>query len=544
MFTRFGAAGVMLAVGTLTSAATAQLDITTIARNGDAAFSLGGEWTNAVFRFDVNDAGRVAFVGLSSIPDADGVASDGVFTFDPASGLSLLIRDDTAATPDANYAGFVGAQIAADGTVLFGGRLRNTTPGGPIDAFNSEFLASSSAGIVAREGNPSEGGTAFPTTDGDVYLTNNATGSSVFSEVFLDGSGGFVFRPGFSTNAFLTSDGTSVRGDDNYWRQTAAGDTTLAVDPRETVLPGDLRVGFNPTVTDINDAGQIVFGTRVLNADGSSPTSTSDSGIYIQQPDGTITEVVRATGGTALDSIDNLESSFARLDDAGNAFFTAQRRVNLDNRGLYTNAGGFRQIARLGGLVVVNDGEGNSEVVEITEFHDPTGFAVGGPGEVAFRVRARQNSFPNDERNAILHWSNGTLVERVTETDEVLGLPDGLSIDLDPTLSTADTGMAFNSLGTLGFLAQIGVSDKALIASLEDGTNIFIAGEGLLFPFSDTEDKVLTQITHWGIDDTNRITLSALFADNTAGLYSIVIPAPGVATLALLAPAAMRRRRR
>jgi len=532
-------------MGLIAPAALAQVAVTTIARDGQSAFGLGGDWANTSFRFDVNASGQVSFIGLSSIADADGVASDGVFVFDPSSGLSLIVRDDTAAAPGASYAGFLSTQIAADGTVFYQGFLRNAG-GSAVNNFNNEFLANSAAGIVAREGSPSDGGTTLPTPDGDVYLAENVTLNNTWDDVFIDGSGGFVFSPGANTDAFRASDDTQVFGlSGNYWRQLAGGSATLALDLSDTPLPGNLRLGFSTNVTDMNDAGQLVFGARVLNADGTAPGSTSDSAIYIQNADGTFTEVVRATGSTAADSIDNLEGAVARLDAAGNAFFTAQRRVNQDNRGLYTNIGGFTRIARLGAAIAISDGMGGTDFAEIVEFHDPLDFAVGRDGEVAFRARAQEIGFPNAERNAIFRWDNGAITEVFTEGDDVLGLPGGFSVDLDIAENgVLGDGMQLNGVGTLAFIAELGISDDALIVSLEEGDNILVAGEGLLFAFSQTEDKLLSDILSWGLDDANRITLNARFVDGTVGLYSIAVPAPGTAAVALVVPLALLRRRR
>lgn len=514
------------------SASAESLSIQPIALSGQSLPDLPGEaidlqnWT-----FDVNPSGRIVFLGVTDETDSGGAARDGVFAFGPGDTLPTLIQadDETAPETTAVYSGFTTVRSASNGQILYAGLLKPET--GVIDGFNNEFLAIDEEGtkrIFAREGAPPDGD-VYPSPYGDIYFSENVTANRLYQIITIDADANVAFQPGSNTSAFKVTDDSEVFSVANVWTISNQGATGLAFHRQETELPGGLRLLAFPNTRFVqNDAGQIGFGAAIENADGSSLPDSSDTALYVRNADGTFVEKLRETGASTLDRVTNLQSALVKLDDAGELFFYTQRASFNDNFGVYTTAveTDFERVARLGALFSYTLDGGNTEVVKPVSFpRGGLGFDVGTAGTAAVLLEVEQNDFPNAQRESVLVYENGQRFERFTPGDLVIGLDPGDTVDL----GTADSlrAIEMNRNGWIAFTADIrrasGLRDTALLLSSPEGETFLIAVEDQLFDFDGQGEKILREIRDWRLDDTDAITLSALFLDNSSGLFRLTV---------------------
>jgi hypothetical protein len=513
-----------------------------IALSGESLPDLPGEAIGLQdWRFDVSAAGRVVFVGISDATDSGGAARDGIFSFIPgAAPPTTLIQADDEPAPDTGsvYSGFTFVRSASNGQALFGGLLK--LEGEVVGGLNNEFLAiheGGTTGIFAREGAPSDGGDLYPSPTGDIYFSENVTANRLYQTVTIDADANVAFQPGSNTSAFNAGDDSDyIPGVAHVWTVNNQGNTGLAFHRRATELPGGVRLrAFSNTRFVQNDAGQIAFGAVIENADGSLLPNSSDSALYVRDPDGSFVEKLRETGAPTFDRVTDLQSALVKIDDAGELFFLAQRDSFNDNLGFYTTAvdSGFSRIARLGTLLVYNLAGGGTEVVIATGFpRGGLGFDVGAAGSAAVIVEVEQNEFPSAERDSVLVYENGQAFERFTPGDLVIGLEPGETVELGTASSLRAIEM--NRNGWVAFTADIrfdsGLRDPALLLSSPEGETFVIAIEGQLFDFDSQSDHILTQIEDWRLDDSNTITLSGRFLDGSSGLFSVTVRRDGLFT--------------
>jgi hypothetical protein len=517
------------------SAQAAAGNIQPIALSGETLPGLSGNAIDSQnWTFDVNAAGRVVFIAITDATDSGGAARDGVFAFTPgdAPPPTLIQADDEPASgTGATYSGFTFARSAGNGQTLFGGLLK--LEGSVVTGFNNEFLAiedGEGTNILAREGAPADGGNLFPSPSGDIYFSENVTLNRLYQTVTMDANANVAFQPGSNTSAFNAGDDSPyLPGVAHVWTVSNQGDTGLAFHRQATALPGGLRLrAFTNTRFVQNDAGQLAFGAVIEGADGSSLPGTSDSALYVRDANGIFVEKLRETGAPTFDRVNNLQSAFVKIDDAGELFFYSQRDSFNDGFGVYTTAvdDGFDRIARLGALFVYNLSGGGSEVVAATDFpRGGLGFDVGAAGTAAVIVEVQQNDFPSAVRESLLVYENGQAFERFKPGNLVIGLEPGDTVELGTASSLRAIEM--NRNGWIAFSADVlldsGFRETALFVSSSEGETFVIAVEDQLFDFDGQGNRILTQIQDWRLDDTNTVTMSGRFLDGSSGLFSVTV---------------------
>lgn len=504
--------------------------ITPIVVSGDSAPGMGG----AVFSseigtsldFEVNDSGAVAILGVTDQTDSSGSARDGIFKYEPGGVLTAVqLDDDNLPGSDATYNGFYGVKIANSGQIIFGGFLNlDPTISDVVNGLNNEVLLRNTAGtteLLAREGNPSSNGTLFPTIDaGDVYVTENVSTSRLFYNISVDGSGGVSFQFSSTTDAFRNSDG-SVYHAPNSALFTIAGNgvITQSLNAADTILPGNLISGvFSVLRYSQNTAGQLAFGLSLANADTTLLPDSTNSGIYVRDPDGTFTQVVREQSGSSRDQIDRLQVATVGIAENGEVFYLAQRDVAGDGtRGLYTNSvegEDFTRIARIGLPFLLDDGT----VQEIDGFIGASsGFDVSND-TVSFLINAGDVS----QSDALINWTNGTYVRRFMEGDDVRGLLDASGVDLNRPVTTGDAPrIRVNDNGWTGFLARaVQPNETGLFSVSPTGYTRLLVREGQTFSVNGVDYGIVFDLLDFEIDGSNRMIVSLRFDDGSNGVFS------------------------
>lgn len=512
--------------------------ITPIVVSGDLAPGIGG---GAVFSgevgtqltFDVNQAGTVAILGVTDQIDSSGSRRDGIFSYSPSAGLGLIQADDTTLpSSDASYNGFFSVSIDNTGQIIFGGIL-NQQSGSPVtelvDGFNNEVLLRNTAGttaLMAREGDPARGGTEFPTLDaGDIYFTENVQGNRLFASLRPDGNGGITFKPGSNTDAFKVLDDSFYPAGGALWTITGLGQKVQSLKAGETLLPGNVEPkAFGSLDYGSNQSAQLAFGVSLQNADGTALPTSTDTGIYLRNSDGSYREVVREAGGSARDFIYNLNSARPLLTDNGEVFYYALRGVSGPaNRGIYTDSldgSDFTRVSRSEQTLLLDDGS----LFDVTGFiGGANSFDVGANDSVAFLV----NSGTLDQEDALLVWSNdGTDVStRVffQEGDPVRGLPDASGVELDPGSLDSAPRLAFSRQYWAAFQASdeadINNRKSLLLASSPSGYTRVIAREGQQFAVDGIDYGVITEILDFKMASAAEMVISLRFDED--GIFGL-----------------------
>jgi len=511
--------------------------ITPIVVSGDPAPGMGG---GAVFSdevgtqlsFDTNQSGTVAILGATDQTDSSGALRDGIFSYSPGTGLSLIQADDnTLPSSDASYNGFFSVLIDNTGQIVFGGILNSQVGGSvsdEVNGLNNEVLLRSTAGttaVMAREGEPGRNGTEFPTLDaGNIYFTDNTQGNRIFASLRSDGNGGVTFKPGSNTDAFNVSDDSFYPAGGALWTITGVGQKFQSLKAQETLLPDNVEPKvFGSLDFDSNLASQLTFGLTLQNADGTDLPQSTDSGIYVRNADGSYREVVREAGGSSRDFIFNLNSAAVRLTDNGEVFYYARRDVGgTANRGLYTDSvdnSDFTRVARRDQTLLLNDGS----TLEVSDFiGGNASFDVGADDSVAFLV----NSGNLDQEDALLVWTNdgtdATTRLFYQEGEPVRGLLDASAVELDPGSLDSAPRLAFST----GYWAAFQASDEAgstdrslLLASSPSGYTRVIAREGQRFAVDGVDYGVVTEILDFKMASASEMVISLRFDED--GLFGL-----------------------
>ncbi|WP_028671718.1 choice-of-anchor tandem repeat NxxGxxAF-containing protein [Saccharospirillum impatiens] len=500
--------------------------ITPIAFSGDTAPGMGGAVFSSdfgtSFDFDVNDQGVVALLGVTNQTDSSGSARDGVFTYESGSGLTLVQADDaTLPESDASYNGFYDVWIANSGSILFGGLLNlDNTLTDDVDGFNNEVLLRNTSGttaLLAREGEPARNGTTFPTLDAgaSVYFSENITTNRVFTNISINASGGISFQLGSNTDAFR-SDDDSTFTDPTIWSIKEDGTKLQSLSANQTELPGSLDIASFSAFKQYsqNAAGQLAYGLALA-----SLPNTTNSGVYVRDTDGSITEAAREAGGSASDYIDRLQAATVKITDNGEIFYFTQRNVaGVGNRGLYTNATGTTntRIARIGLPFLLENGT----TQEITGFIGGGRSFSASDDAAAFLV----NAGLTDTEDALIVWQNGSAKRRFQEGDPVRALLDSSTVDLD-LVSVPGTGprIEMNDSGWIGFQGLTALGTEALFASSPNGYTRLIVREGQPFSVDGTAYGTVMEVLDFQIDNAATLTVGLRFVGGTNGIFSFTL---------------------
>lgn len=504
--------------------------ITPIVVSGDSLPGIGlaafSDTIGRSFIMDVNDQGIVVFRGFFDEADDSGttIVRQGIFKYEPEGALTT-IKLDGSLLPGSNarFQEFYEPYVANSGQVLFGGMLAPSVED-DIDGLNNEVLVRNTSGttaLLAREGDPSRGGTLFPTLDaGAVYFTENFPANRVFNNLSIDGSGGITFQVGSQTSAFQSSD-DSIYGAElsSFWTIDGDGTKTQSLRHDQPLLPNNLapRIFSSETYSQ-NSSGQLAFGLGLANADGSLLPESTNSGIYVRDPDGTFTEVVREMGGSARDFIYRLESAIIKIAENGEVFYLASRDVaGTSTLGLYTNSvdgEAFTRVARKGTPFLLNDGT----VQEISDFLGSTSSFDIRNDTVAFLINAGNV----DQSDALIIWQDGTATRRFQEGEPVVGVTDSALIDLDLTTTLPAPRIKLNDNNWIGFLAKLEAQpdQSALLVSSPNGYSRLLVREDQRLAIDGTDYGTVREVLDFSIDNSNRLVASLRFADGRTGLFS------------------------
>ena len=500
--------------------------ITPIVVSGDAAPGMG----SAVFSsnigtaldFDVNGPGTIAIHGVTDQTDSGGSARDGIFKYESETGLTLVqADDDNLPSSDASYNGFYHVWISNNGSILFAGLLNlDNTLTDDVDGLNNEVLLRNTSGtteLLAREGEPGRGGTAFPTLDAgaSVYFSENITANRVFTNLSIDASGGITFQLGSNTDAFRVDDDSDFT-DPTIWTIKGDGTKRQSLSANQTELPGSLDIGVFSAFKQYsqNASGQLAYGLALNGV-----SASTNSGVYVRDTDGSHTEVAREAGGSASDYIDRLQTATVQITDNGEVFYFTQRDVaGAGNRGLYTNATGTSntRIARIGLPFLLEDGT----TQEITGFIGGGSSFSAADDTAAFLV----NAGSADTEDALIVWQDGTAKRRFQEGDAVRGLLDSSTVDLD-LVSVPGTGprIEVNNSGWIGFQGLTAFGTEALFVSSPNGYTRLIVREGQSFSVGDTDYGTVTEVLDFQIDQAANMIVGLRFVDGTNGIFSVTL---------------------
>lgn len=496
--------------------------ITPIVVSGDAAPGMG----SAVFSssigtaldFDVNGPGTIAIHGVTDQTDSSGSARDGVFKYEAGTGLTAVQLDDAnLPLSDASYNGFYEVWMANNGDIIFGGLLNlDGTLADDVDGFNNEVLLRNIDGtteLLAREGAPGRGGTTFPTLDtgASVYFTENITSNRVFTNASISGAGDFTFQLGSNTDAFRSND-DSAFSDPSIWTIQKDGTKLQALSANQTKLPGNLDLAVFSTFKQYsqNTSGQLAYGLAI-----SGVSNTVNSGVYTRDTDGTLTEVAREAGGSASDYIDRLQSATVKITDNGEVFYFTERNVaGTGTSGFYTNATGTNntRIARIGLPFLLED----------ATTQEVTGFIGGGNSFSAQNDTAAFliNAGIADSEDALIVWQNGIANRRFQEGDEVRGLLNSSTLNLD-LVSVPGSGprIQMNASGWIGFQALADLGDEALFVSSPNGYTRLIVRQGQPFSVDGTDYGTVMEVLDFHIDNALNLTLGIRFDSGSNGIF-------------------------
>jgi hypothetical protein len=532
--------------------------ISKIVVSGDSAPGLGGgalfsDALGTEIRFDVNSTGTVAIRGAADQTDSAGSLRDGIFKSTPGAALSLVQADDAQLpNSDATYNGFFDIGIADSGEIIFAGILNQRVVADPdlvsVNAFNSEVLLRNTSGVtslLAREGDPDNDGTLFPTLDsGPIYFADNAQGRRIFANITVNASGGLTFKPLSNPEAFLNSDDSPYGGPSSFWTFSGGGDLVQSLRAGETALPNNLVPNFFGGTLPFsqNPSGQLAFGLALRNADGTLPPGSSNSGIYVRNVDGSFSEAVRETGGSGRDNIDDLNTATVKIADNGEVFYLAPRDfAGSSNFGLYTNSvdnSDFTRIARKAQPIPLADGT----MQEVNDFIGGNGaFDVGPDDSLAFLVNAGDVS----QEDALLIWSNdgtSSTTEKVfQEADPVRGLLDASTVDLDAILDSTTTRLRLSRELWAVFVADYeddsALDGLVLLASSPSGYTRAIVREGQRFAVDGVDYGVVTEILDFEMASPAEMVMSLRFdrdgvfeigdpPDNKNGVFRVTLCSP------------------
>ncbi|MEP4546231.1 MAG: choice-of-anchor tandem repeat NxxGxxAF-containing protein [Saccharospirillum sp.] len=500
--------------------------ITPIVVSGDSAPDMGSAVFSSnigtAFDFDVNGPGTIAIHGVTDQTDSSGSARDGIFKYESGTGLTLVQPDDdNLPASDASYNGFYDVWIADNGHILFGGLLNlDNTLTDDVDGFNNEVLLRNTFGttaLMAREGEPGRGGTAFPTLDAgaSVYFSENITANRVFTNLSIDASGGITFQLGSNTDAFRTDDDSDFY-DSTIWTIKGDGTKLQSLSTSQTELPGNLDIGVFSAFKQYsqNASGQLAYGLAINGV----PTD-NNSGVYVRDTDGSHTEVAREAGGSVSDYIDRLQTATLQITDNGEVFYFTQRDVaGVGNRGLYTNATGTSntRIARIGLPFLLEDGT----TQEITGFIGGGSSFSAADNTAAFLV----NAGSVDTEDALIVWQDGTAKRRFQEGDAVRGLLDSSTVDLD-LVSVPGTGprIELNNNGWIGFQGLTAFGTEALFVSSPNGYTRLMVREGQSFSVGDIDYGTVMEVLDFQIDQAANMIVGLRFVDGTNGIFSVTL---------------------
>jgi hypothetical protein len=505
----------------------------------------------------INDAGVVAFRGTLNVagnPAGIWTSSGGVNSNQQVAGGARPGGGAYAATD-----GFNGVSINNAGNVAF--RL-NASSG----------IFASSGGVYSRAALVGDlatgaGGAAFSTIATGTPLFNSAGQVAYFAALATNAS---------STPPVVTT--TGVANNNALWIGTPASQS-LVLRQNDALLSldagGAVRVGALSTLTvSFNGAGRFVTSTALQGTVTTGTGAGSNSAAIVSNRSGSTQVLARvgdaaptATGApSTTDLFRTMPTNRIGFNDAGNVVFTSTLRNSAGTQtataALFSDVGGpLRQLARTGEAVPTITGAIGSEFAGVTwgaSFGTPVVNAGGLIGVSA--GLANTGATTNTTVLLTVNPVTGTLT-RIARSGDV-AVVNGSPIVGDAFFSQLND-IALNSSGQMVFSSTL--TGNSVSVGLGNGSALFaydpvlglqmIARTGDQFEVAPGDFRTISTIggivASGGQDGRSRTlndlgvaTFALGFTGGTSGIFTAVIPSPGVAGVFGLGLLAAGRRRR